>query len=500
MSENIYKDAWFYVIDEIKNQYAKENREREFNLNFNISYVDDSENKITACVANNFMKGRVESTGVLETIQNKIREITGQDDIIIDCIVNSESSSSEISKTSNETINKSSSNLFSSLKFDTDILNSENDTDDDDSYEEQIRKIQNSSKTINSFSNTKNFVFEEKFTFDTFVPGDNNNYAYKAAQAAAKNPGKDYNPILFYGGSGLGKTHLMKAIGNYINANSNEKLNILYTTAENFGNDFTNSLASKKMKDFTNKYRNLDVLLLDDIHFLNKKVSMQEALFYTFEALDLKKAQMVFTCDRPIREIKEMAERLVSRLSKGLTINLDPPNYETRYAILLKKTTLENKYLEPEIIDYIAKNVETNVRDLEAALNRVFGYADLIGQNPTLEIVKSQLKDIFVNNKNENISIETIQEVIANDYQVSVADLKSVKRDKKFVIPRQIAIYLSRELTEMALTEIGDAFGGKDHTTIMHAIKKIEDLIKTDSSLDARVKAFKKEIKEYNKN
>lgn len=500
MSENIYKDAWFYVIDEIKNQYAKENREREFNLNFNISYVDDSENKITACVANNFMKGRVESTGVLETIQNKIREITGQDDIIIDCIVNSESSSSEISKTSNETINKSSSNLFSSLKFDTDILNSENDTDDDDSYEEQIRKIQNSSKTINSFSNTKNFVFEEKFTFDTFVPGDNNNYAYKAAQAAAKNPGKDYNPILFYGGSGLGKTHLMKAIGNYINANSNEKLNILYTTAENFGNDFTNSLASKKMKDFTNKYRNLDVLLLDDIHFLNKKEAMQEALFYTFEALDLKKAQMVFTCDRPIREIKEMAERLVSRLSKGLTINLDPPNYETRYAILLKKTTLENKYLEPEIIDYIAKNVETNVRDLEAALNRVFGYADLIGQNPTLEIVKSQLKDIFVNNKNENISIETIQEVIANDYQVSVADLKSVKRDKKFVIPRQIAIYLSRELTEMALTEIGDAFGGKDHTTIMHAIKKIEDLIKTDSSLDARVKAFKKEIKEYNKN
>lgn len=469
MSENLYKEAWKYALDEIHNQYIAEDKEREFIFNFNMNYVEDDNNLIKVSVASNFMKNQVITKGSLEIVENKLREITGQSDIKLDCIIQTEKSNSEESK--------------------------------DDFYQELIKNEPEKEK-INEPSSEEIFikrkpVLQEEFTFDTFVPGDNNEYAYKAAIAVAQDPGKKFNPILFYGGSGLGKTHLMKAIGNYISVNNEEKLKICYVTAETFTNDYTNSLVSKKMNEFQNKYRNNDVLLLDDIHFLQNKPALQEALFYTFDELHLKEKQMVFTCDRPIKEIKTMTDRLVSRLGNGLSINLDPPNYETRYAILQKKIELKGKYLEPEIIDYIANNVVSNVRELEAALNRVFGYADLIGKNPTLEIAKSQLIDIFSKPTNKTIKVETIQKVIANAYQVSVSDLKSVKRDKKFVVPRQIAIYLSRELTEMALMEIGNEFGGKDHTTIMHACKKIDDLIKTDPSLDSRIKAFTQEIKEY---
>ena len=198
-----------------------------------------------------------------------------------------------------------------------------------------------------------------------------------------------------------------------------------------------------------------------------------------------------------IKEIKNMTDRLVSRLSNGLGINLDPPNYETRIAILNKKVQLQGRTLDSEIIDYIAKNVETNVRELEAALNRIFGYADFLGKNPTLEIVKSQLKDIFSSSSNENISIDTIQKVIALNYQISVSDLKSIKRDKKFAIPRQIAVYIAREMTGKSYSELGNEFGGKDHTTIMHSCDKIGDLIKVDPSLDSKIKLYMKEIKEY---
>ena len=315
--------------------------------------------------------------------------------------------------------------------------------------------------------------------------------------AVAKNPGKKYNPILLYGGSGLGKTHLMQAIGNYIYNNGGEKLKICYVSAETFTNEFTSSLHYKNPNDFKNKYRNLDVLLLDDIHFLSEKEATQEELFYTFEALFNKNAQMVFTCDRPIKEIKSMADRLVSRLSKGLCIDITIPNFETRCAILQKKIEQKEKILSQDIIEYIAKNVETNVRELEAALNKVFGYAELIGQNPTLEIVQKLLKDLFTTNTQQNISLETIQTVIAKNYQISVAELKGKKRDKKFVIPRQIAIYISRELTEISYTELGREFGGKDHTTISYAYEKIAEQIKIDSSFESKIQLLIKEIKEY---
>lgn len=288
----------------------------------------------------------------------------------------------------------------------------------------------------------------------------------------------------------------MEAIGNYIYQNNSENLKICYISAENFTNEFISSLGSKNPNEFKNKYRNLDVLLLDDIHFLSGKVSTQEELFYTFNALSEKNAQMVFTCDRPIKEIQKMADRLVSRLSNGLSIDLQPPSYETRIAILQKKLQLSEKELSPEIIEFIAKNVETNVRELEAALNKVLGYVELFGGNPDLDTVKNQLKDL-ISNSVENISIDIIQKVIADNYQVSVSDLKSKKRDKKYVIPRQIAIYIAREITEISFMELGNEFGGKDHTTMMHAYEKVKDLIKIDPSLNNKIQIYIREIKEF---
>ena len=329
MSENLYKEAWNYALDEIHNQYIAEDKEREFIFNFNMNYVEDNNNLIKVSVASNFMKTQVMTKGSLKVVENKLKEITGQSDIKLECIIQNE----------NPSTSEKPQNYYEELKS-----------------EPEVEKFEEPEK----FAIKRKPFLQEEYTFDTFVPGDNNEYAYKAAIAVAQEPGKKFNPILFYGGSGLGKTHLMKAIGNYINDNNDEKLKICYVTAETFTNDYTNSLSSKKMSEFQNKYRNNDVLLLDDIHFLQNKPALQEALFYTFEELNLKEKQMVFTCDRPIKEIKTMTDRLVSRLANGLSINLDPPNYETRYAILLKKTQMQNKYIEPEIIDYIAKNVETN--------------------------------------------------------------------------------------------------------------------------------------------
>ena len=323
--------------------------------------------------------------------------------------------------------------------------------------------------------------------------------AYKASIEAAKNPGRYKNPILLYGGSGLGKTHLMQAIGNYIYENSEEELKICYITAEDFTNEFTSSFTTKSEEKFKAKYRGYDVLLLDDIHFLFNKQGTQEQLFWTFEALHKKNSQMVFTCDRPISEIKGMTERLVSRLSSGLPVDLNPPDYETRVAILQKKLDLIGKTINPEIIQFIARNIESNVRDLEGALNKTVEYAELIEKEVTIDIAKDLLKDFVSNVNTGNITIDVIQKVICDNYQISLQDIKSKKRDKKFAIPRQIAVYLSRELTEYSYSEIGSEFGGKDHSTIMHSCEKIGDMRKIDPSMDSKIKLFIREIKDYKK-
>ena len=478
MSENNYKEAWDYTMKVLRDLYKSQNKEDEFKLWFNMNYVEDTIDTITVSVASTFLQQTMQKKGNFDIVLKKLKEITDQDNINLKCIVvKEEVSESKESKTS-----------------------SANNSPAPETEEKSI-KSKKSPETAEPKKTgfKKHQLLQEEYTFETFIPGENSSFAYNAAIAVANEPGKKFNPILFYGGSGLGKTHLMQAIGNYINNNNTENLKICYVSAESFTNEFILSLKEKTEKAFKNKYRNLDVLLLDDIHFLQGKESTQEELYLTFDALSQKKAQMVFTCDRPIREIKTMAERLVSRISSGMCIDLQPPNYETRYAILQKKIELQNRSLEPEIIDYIAKNVETNVRELESALDKVLGYEELIGKKLNIEIVKNQLRDIISSNSTENISLDTIQKVIAENYQISVADLKSKKRDKKYVVPRQIAIYIARELTEIAYTELGNEFGGKDHSTIMTAYKKIAEQIKIDSSLESKIQLYIREIKEYKK-
>lgn len=476
MSERIYEEAWEYTMKVLHDLYKSQNKEDEFKLWFNMNYVEDTIDTITVSVASSFLQQTMQKKGNFDIVLKKLKEITGQEDIKLNCIVVKE----ELSES------KKSESL--------------NDEKPSKKSVEPETSSSNSNAAENKKANFKKHqLLQEEYTFDTFIPGDNSNFAYNASIAVAKNPGKQYNPILLYGGSGLGKTHLMQAIGNYIYNNGGEKLKICYVSAETFTNEFTVSIKEGKTNAFKNKYRNLDVLLLDDIHFLQNKEQTQEELFYTFNALHEKKAQMVFTCDRPIKEIKNMAARLVSRLANGLCIDLQPPSYETRVAILQKKIDLMDKTLSQDIVEYIAKNIETNVRDLEAALNKVFGYADLVEKKPDLEITKHLLKDVMDSGSTESISIDVIQKVISDNYQISVADLKGKKRDKKFVIPRQIAIYIARELTEMAYTDIGNEFGGKDHSTIMSAYNKIAEQIKIDSSLESKIQLYIREIKEYKK-
>lgn len=474
MSEKVYEEAFKYAMEELHNQYIAEDKESDFVFNFNVNYVEDTADTITVSVASPFMKNQVTNKGSLIVIENKIKEVTGLQNLKVVCIVKNEAAAN-------------SSTVKAVPKSEYKEKKSE---DKENKVEEPVKQIT---------KKKKHPLLQEEYTFDTFIPGDNSNFAYNASIAVSKNPGRQYNPILLYGGSGLGKTHLMQAIGNYIYQNNDDKLKICYVSAESFTNEFLDSLKTKKTNEFKNKYRNLDVLLLDDIHFLQNKEQTQEELFYTFNALNERHSQMVFTCDRPIKEIKNMANRLVSRLSNGLCIDLQPPNYETRVAILQKKMELLGKTLNSDIVDYIAKSVETNVRELEAALNKVFGYADLVGKNPNLDTVKNLLKDILNSTASENVSMDTIQKVIADDYQISISDLKSKKREKKYVIPRQIAIYISREITELSYTEIGEEFGGKDHSTIMTAYKKVADQIKIDPLLESKIQLYIREIKEYKK-
>ena len=364
----MYEEAWNVTMNQLREEYKSKNKEDEFTLWFNMNYVEDTIDTITISFSSLFLLTAIQKRGNIEIVRNKLRENLGQPNLNLNCIVKEASVSNSDDSESDD---KNSKPVI------------------EEKYEEKIKAEEKEDVKNQSSETKKNHpLLKESFTFETFIPGENSNYAYNASIAVAKNPGKRYNPILLYGGSGLGKTHLMQSIGNYI-YNENPKAKICYVSAENFVNDFTSSIKFKKETEFKNKYRNLDVLLLDDIHFLQGKEGTQGELFYTFEALSQKNAQMVFTCDRPIKEIKDMADRLVSRISNGLCIDLQPPNYETRIAILQKKLQILGKTLNHDIIDYVAKNVETNVRDLESALQNILGYAELIGREPNLDNVKN---------------------------------------------------------------------------------------------------------------
>jgi len=335
------------------------------------------------------------------------------------------------------------------------------------------------------------------YNFDTYVIGDNNSFAANAAQAIARNPGTAYNPFLIYGGAGLGKTHLMQAIGNYIHENTDYK--VIYISAETFTNEFIASIqdTERAKAAFKNKYRFADILLIDDIHFLQKKDGTQEELFYTFNALYDANKQMVFTCDRPVSDLKDFNDRLRSRVGRGLNVDLQPPNYETRCAILKKKAETSGIVIPDDVIDLVGKNISTNVRDLESALNTLTAYAKLVGKPITVETAQQRLKDVFADRRQSNLSIEIIQRVVADEFHLSPNDLKGKKRTQSIVYPRQLAMYIIREITEYTTTEIGQAFGGRDHTTVMHACQKTEERVNTDPAMDSTIQSLIRSIKDY---
>lgn len=333
-------------------------------------------------------------------------------------------------------------------------------------------------------------MLNPKYTFDTFVIGSGNRFAHAASLAVAEAPAKAYNPFFIYGGVGLGKTHLMHAIGHYVKEH-NPNANVVYLSSEKFTNEFINSIRDNKAIDFRNKYRNVDVLLIDDIQFLAGKESTQEEFFHTFNTLHEESKQIVISSDRPPKEIPTLEDRLRSRFEWGLITDIAPPDLETRIAILRKKAKADRLSIPNEVMMYIANQVDTNIRELEGALIRVVAYSSLVNQDVTPELAAEALKDIMPNSKPRMISILDIQNATGEHYSIRLEDFSAKRRTKSIAFPRQVAMYLSRELTDFSLPKIGEEFGGRDHTTVIHAHEKIASLLKTDAQLQQDVKQIR---------
>jgi chromosomal replication initiator protein len=338
-------------------------------------------------------------------------------------------------------------------------------------------------------------LMSQKYTFDSFVIGSSNRFAHAAALAVAEAPAQAYNPLFIYGGTGLGKTHLLQAIGQYVGEHS-RKLSVRYITSETFMNDFINSLRDKRIEGFKQRYRTYDLLLIDDIQFLEHKERIQEEFFHTFNSLYEAGRQIVISSDRPPREISTLEERLRSRFEWGLITDIQPPDLETRIAILRKKVKTDGIHVpDPQVLTFIAGRVSTNIRELEGALTRVVAFSSLTARPMTVELAQDVLKDVFPQGEAPEVSIERIQTAVTERFGLSMEELCGDRRSQNIVYPRQVAMYLSRELTDASLPKIGREFGGRDHTTVIHATSKIARMIREDRSvynlvqeLTARVK------------
>ena len=321
--------------------------------------------------------------------------------------------------------------------------------------------------------------FKVKYTFDTFVIGAGNRFAHAAALAVSETPGVVYNPLFIYGGVGLGKTHLLHAVGQYVE-DQEPSVRVRYVTCENFTNDFINSVRDNAPLGFQKRYRENDVLLIDDIQFLEGKIETQEAFFHTFNALYEENKQIVITSDRHPKYIPTLENRLVSRFEWGLVTDIQPPDLETRIAILRKKALMDHLQVDDEVLTFIASKVSTNIRELEGALVRILAYASLYGRTVSVALAEEVLKDILLDAQYREIPVELIQHEVCRYFGISKGDLVGASRSKAFAYPRQVAMYLCRELTDESLPKIGRAFGGRDHSTVMHANSKISNLINSD--------------------
>src|SRR5690554_561985 len=326
-----------------------------------------------------------------------------------------------------------------------------------------------------------------KYTFESFVVGEGNRLAHAASLAVAEAPAKAYNPLFIYGGVGLGKTHILQAIGHFVLQNS-AHYRVVYVSSEKFTNELINAIGNNKTPPFRDKYRNIDLLLIDDIQFLAGKESTQEEFFHTFNSLHEANKQIVISSDRPPKEIPTLEDRLRSRFEWGLITDIQAPDLETRIAILKKKAALEGWKLPDDVIEYIADQINSNIRELEGALIRVIAYSSLTNQSINLNLTNEVLKDIISSQQSKKLNIDFIQETVAEYFQIERADLKAKKRTKTITVPRHVAMYLSRELTEASLPKIGESFGGRDHTTVLHACDRVREMMKEDIQFSRQVK------------
>lgn len=356
-----------------------------------------------------------------------------------------------------------------------------------DETEEKETDTSDKQSFQNNTDDTFSQMLNSKYTFETFVVGDGNRFAHAAALAVAEAPAKAYNPLFIYGGVGLGKTHLMQAIGHYV-LKTLPGYKVVYVSSEKFTNELINAIRNNKTPQFRDKYRNVDLLLIDDIQFLAGKESTQEEFFHTFNALYEASRQIIISSDRPPKEIPTLEDRLRSRFEWGLITDIQAPDLETRIAILKKKASMENWNLPNEVLVYIADQINSNIRELEGALIRVIAYASLTNRQITVELANEVLKDVISSQKNKKITISLIQQIVADYYQTDIEEMKAKRRTKNVTFPRQVAMYLCRELTDFSLPKIGEEFGGRDHTTVIHAYDKIHELIKEDPQFDRTIK------------
>ena len=440
------------IWNETLNQISLELSYQEYNTWLNqIKYISSDKKSITVSVPSKFVKDII-SERYLKLIKNKMKELAGSNIELIFTVDHS-----------------------SDLK-----------------QEPGIRT--HSPKMVQQI-NARKALFNPKYIFEKFVVGGSNDLATAAAKKISENPGKYWNPFFVYGGVGLGKTHLLHAIGHTI-VDMFEEMKILYITGESFMNDYITSIQKGTMNSFRIKYRKADLLLIDDVHSIQGKEGTMEELFHTFNTLYASKKQMVFTSDRPPKELRKLEDRLRSRFEWGLTADIQPPNFEMRESILRQKIQEESYVVPEEVVRFIAENFTWNIRELESALYKLYAYHDLVHEELTINLAKKALKDMISVKSIEDISIDLIQKKVANSFNISFSDMKSKKRSRNIALPRQVAMYLSRKLTNYSTTEIGNEFGGKDHSTVIYAISKIENQFDSDDSFRLKVDRITKEIED----